>query len=95
MACESVEAKGRPYLTEGRLQVLEVGPGVIRATCCGDGAVHRLGWWRGRWGCSCPAGQFGRQCAHLVALRLICVEPLARSSMPAADASRAGAGRRA
>jgi hypothetical protein len=71
MPRESIEAKGRRYLTEGRLLVIEVGPRVIRATCRGDGAVHRLGWWRGRWGCSCPAGQFGRQCAHLAALRLV------------------------
>jgi len=27
MPRESIEAKGRRYLTEGRLQVLEVGPG--------------------------------------------------------------------
>jgi hypothetical protein len=90
MSRESAETKGRRYLTEGRLLVIEVGPGVIRATCCGDGAVHRLGWWRGRWGCSCPAGAFGRQCAHLVALRLMAVEPTA----PSADHWRVGAGRR-
>ncbi len=90
MSRESAEAKGRRYLTEGRLQVLELGPGVIRATCRGDGAVHRLGWWHGRWGCSCPAGTFGRQCAHLVALRLVAVEP----TFAAAGAWRAAAGRR-
>jgi hypothetical protein len=93
MSRESVETKGRRYLTEGRLQVLEVGPGVVRATCRGDGAVHRLGWWHGRWGCSCSAGQFGRQCAHLVALRLVVVDP--RSPVLAADASRAAARRTA
>jgi hypothetical protein len=83
MSRESVEAKGRRYLTEGRLQVLEVGPGVVRATCRGDGAVHRLGWWCGRWGCSCPAGTFRRRCAHLVALRLVVVDPGALSRFQA------------
>jgi hypothetical protein len=91
MTREGVEAKGRRYLAEGRLQVVEVGPGVVRALCRGDGTVHRLGWWRGRWGCSCPAGAFGRQCAHLVALRLVAVEP----TFAIADPWRARAGRTA
>jgi hypothetical protein len=91
MSRESVEAKGRRYLVEGRLQVVEVGPGLVRALCRGDGALHRLGWWRGRWGCSCPAGTFGRQCAHLVALRLVTIE----STSAVADARRPPAARTA
>jgi hypothetical protein len=75
MPYETIGAKGRRYLTEGRLLVIEVGPAVVHATCPGDGAVHRLGWWRGCWGCSCPAGRFGRQCAHLAALRLVVTDP--------------------
>jgi hypothetical protein len=49
---EGVQAKAARYLAQARLQVLEVGPGIVRATCRGDtGTAHRLGWWRGRWGC--------------------------------------------
>jgi hypothetical protein len=84
MTRESAADKGRRYLCEGRLQVLEVGPTVIRATCRGDGQVYRLGWWRGRWGCSCPAGStFRASCAHLQALRLVVVEPTERVPLTA------------
>jgi hypothetical protein len=98
-ARESVDQKARRYLAEGRLQVLEVGPAIVRATCRGDGAVYRLGWWRGRWGCQCPAsGQFRASCAHLVALRLVVVEPEgltpARMRAEQDEASRVRAGSR-
>ena len=74
---ESLQAKAARYLAEARLEVLEVGPAVVRADCCGDaGDVYRLGWWRGSWGCSCPAaGIFRRTCAHLTALRLVVPDP--------------------
>ncbi|HEX9343411.1 MAG TPA: hypothetical protein VF995_07340, partial [Actinomycetota bacterium] len=72
MPREPVEAKAIRYLTAGRLQVLEVTPQVVRAECAGStGELHRVGWWRGRWGCSCPAGRFSRTCCHLLALRLV------------------------
>lgn len=74
---EPLEVKAVRYLAEARLEVLEVGPGIVRAYCCGDaGDVYRLGWWRGSWGCSCPAaGTFRRTCAHLTALRLVVPDP--------------------
>lgn len=70
---EPLQVKAVRYLAEARLEVLEVGPTIVRAHCCGDaGNVYRLGWWRGSWGCSCPAaGIFRRTCAHLTALRLV------------------------
>jgi hypothetical protein len=75
-ARESLEAKAARLLAAGALTVLEVGPAVIRAHCQGDsGRAWRLGWYRGRWGCQCPAGQFGGACAHLRALRLVVAEP--------------------
>jgi hypothetical protein len=78
---EGVQAKAHRYLREARLQVLEVGPGIVQATCRGDtGTVHRLGWWRGRWGCSCPAAGFGRSCAHLAALHLVVPGPPAQEA---------------
>jgi hypothetical protein len=85
MTRESASAKARRYLCEGRLLVLEVGPTVVRATCRGDGQVYRCGWWRGRWGCTCPAaGTFRADCAHLLALRLVTVEPTGHPGLTAA-----------
>jgi hypothetical protein len=82
---ESADQKARRYLVEGRLQVLEVGPSIVRATCRGDGQVYRLGWWRGRWGCTCPAAcTFRASCAHLLALRLVVVEPRGTAGLTAA-----------
>ena len=40
---EDVRTKGLRYLAEGRLTIRDVGPGDIRATCKGDGAVHQVG----------------------------------------------------
>ena len=71
---ENAATKAARYLAEGRLAVVEVGPGVVRAYCRGDGRMYRLGWWRGRWGCSCPA--LTDRCAHLLALRLVVLEPI-------------------
>ena len=66
---EDVRSKGLRYLAESRLTIRDVGPGDIRATCKGDGAVYQVGWDRGRgWSCTCPA--FTR-CAHEVALGLV------------------------
>lgn len=77
MSSQTLHAKAARLLTAGRLRVLEVRPGeLVRALCHGDsGQTWRLGWWHGCWGCSCPAGQYGRACAHLMALRLIANDP--------------------
>ncbi len=65
---EGAEAKGRRYLTEGRLTVERVGD-VIEATCRGNGESYRLGHDGHAWWCSCPA--LSRRCAHLLALQLV------------------------
>lgn len=70
MPRENAEAKGRRYLTEGRLVVQYLAPGVIRAMCRGGGEVYRLGFERGGWYCECPALS---RCCHLVALQLVTV----------------------
>jgi uncharacterized Zn finger protein len=68
---ENADAKGRRYVSEGRLTVEEVGPDLVRATCKGSGRVHDCGWSRSLgWSCSCPS--IGR-CSHLVALMLVVV----------------------
>lgn len=99
MSRETATAKARRYLAEGRLTVLEVGPGIVRAVRSGDGQVYRLGWWRGEWGCTCPA--LRDQCCHLKALRLVCMRPddvdepgltPARLRLEQAEANRVRAG---
>jgi hypothetical protein len=74
---ENHQAKGRRYLTEGRVYLRSVGPDGIRATCRGQGQLYRLGWERGRgWWCDCPALT---RCAHLVALQLVAIAPNGRA----------------
>lgn len=72
MPRENAEAKGRRYLTEGRLLVRFAGPQGIRAICRGNGEFYRVGYERGGWWCTCPAK--GR-CSHLIALMLVTVRP--------------------
>jgi hypothetical protein len=64
---ESIDAKARRYLGEGRLRLGLVIEDEIQATCSG-GDVYELGVEAGTWWCSCPAR---RGCAHLAALRLV------------------------
>lgn len=66
---ESVEEKGRRYLTEGRLVVDGVIDDEVRARCRGR-ADYVLRLAGGHWSCSCPASS---RCAHLVALELVVV----------------------
>lgn len=66
---ERAAAKGRRYLTDGRLTIRAMDGRTIEATCRGDSGTHTLGWHAGGWWCSCPARR-GR-CSHLVALRLV------------------------
>lgn len=71
---ESADAKGRRYLTEGRLTVERVDGRLVYATCRGTDTSYRLGYDpRTRtWRCSCPARS---RCAHLVALQLVARRP--------------------
>ena len=67
---ENAAAKGRRYLTEGRVIVTAARAGhYVRAAIRGDGTVYRAGWDAGTWWCRCPART--DQCAHLAALRLV------------------------
>lgn len=68
------------FLRERRLNVVVVErDGMVVAFCRGDsGAEHTLGWRPdySRWGCTCEANRkFKRECAHLVALKMIVVRP--------------------
>jgi uncharacterized Zn finger protein len=75
MARESVEAKGRRYLTEGRLRVVLVDGERIEARVRGSEVEHSVGYQRGGWWCDCDAHWFGRRCSHLAALQLVTVWP--------------------
>lgn len=68
---ESVDAKARRYLGEGRLTVtrVEVDRALAHARCVGsDGAVYDLGVSPAGWFCSCPCFQ---RCSHVAALELV------------------------
>jgi uncharacterized Zn finger protein len=72
---ENVDAKGRRYLTEGRLRVAQIDSRTIEATCLGDGAeLYVLGYRAGRWWCNCAART---KCSHITALQLVTVRPIA------------------
>jgi hypothetical protein len=70
---ETVEKKAHRLLVAGRLVVSDVGEDRIRATCDGDHDRYDVVFERGYWSCSCPAR--GGGCSHLVALRLVTVQP--------------------
>ena len=68
---ENAVAKGRRYVSEGRLiiRALDEHGGTVQADVRGDGAIWSCGRdERGAWYCSCPAL---RRCAHLHALGLV------------------------
>jgi uncharacterized Zn finger protein len=68
---ETVVEKAHRYLVAGRLIVTHVGDDRIRAKCRG-GDTYRVGFDAGQWWCTCPARG---DCSHLVALRLVTVQP--------------------
>jgi uncharacterized Zn finger protein len=90
---EGAQAKGRRYLTEGRLTVTAVVGDHITAECRGSGEMHVLGHHpEAGWFCSCAVGP--TTCSHLVALQLVAVRRSApRESVPVfgppADLARA------
>jgi uncharacterized Zn finger protein len=70
---ESVEARGRRLLTEGRLTVEKVDRDLAIASCRGDsGEIYRLGFdpRRWMWCCTCPART---RSSHLIALMLVVI----------------------
>jgi uncharacterized Zn finger protein len=71
---EGAQAKARRYLSEGRVCVLYAQRDRVDALVRGDGHRWRCGYRDGAWGCACPART--DQCAHLVAVRLVCAPDL-------------------
>lgn len=78
MARETAATKAERYLTAGRVIVRRVDADVIESTIRGDSGVEwSCGWSPSSgWWCSCPSPSL--ECAHLRALRLVCVIPRAR-----------------
>jgi hypothetical protein len=71
-ARETVEAKARRYLTEGRLVVTRVLGDRVAAVCQGETGSYDLGHTPGRgWFCSCPVRT--DRCSHLAALWLVTI----------------------
>ena len=69
---ENAAAKGRRYLTEGRVVLTHVSAGQVSASIRGDGTIHLASYRNGLWSCTCEART--PNCSHLVALRL-CTAP--------------------
>jgi len=71
---ESIQDKGRRYLTEGRLMIEKVDPdtGWVIATCRGTDALYHLGFdpTVKQWRCGCPARG---ACAHIYSLRSVVI----------------------
>lgn len=68
MGRESVEAKARRYLNEGRVCVVHADEGYLEAFCRGAGEFYAVVYTREGWHCFCPSR--GR-CAHLAAVQLV------------------------
>jgi len=70
-AREGAQVKGRRYLTEARVCIVEASPGHVLAQVRGDGAFYVVSFDAGEWTCTCPAV---RSCSHLVGVKL-CTAP--------------------
>jgi uncharacterized Zn finger protein len=71
-AAEAVAGKAARLLAAGRVRVLEVRDGWVRATVAGDTGEHAVRRTpAGHWACSCSAGTHGRTCSHTSAVALV------------------------
>jgi uncharacterized Zn finger protein len=72
MSRESIQAKARRYLAEGRVVVTGVLGDQVTAVCQGETGAYDLGHAQGRgWWCTCPVRT--DNCSHLAALWLITI----------------------
>ena len=75
MPRESVAAKGRRLLVEGRMFVVAAGSQGLKARIRGDSGMYDLEFLHGVWRCSCDHKAVSTPCSHIVAGRLIYTEP--------------------
>jgi hypothetical protein len=89
MTRETIEAKARRYLGEGRLVVTHVLGDNVTAACQGETGTYDLGYTTGRgWWCSCPVRT--DRCCHLAALWLVTIrKPVCVVTQSAARPRRA------
>jgi hypothetical protein len=74
---ENSVAKGRRYVSEGRLVVRQLDGQTVQADVRGGGAIYSCGHDECGWYCNCAT--FTDNCCHLQALRLVvAVKPEAR-----------------
>ncbi len=76
---ENIRVKGRRLLIEGRLLVVHIDQERIIAFCRGSELIHKCGFERGSYFCSCPAKSL---CSHLVALQLVTRRPDGAATPP-------------
>lgn len=77
-AGDAVFARGEAYFTEGRVSIVDIGPGRMRARVSGDETWRVVLTGRGETiggECSCPACIDHGFCKHLVAVAFAEVEP--------------------
>ncbi|HEY9562659.1 MAG TPA: hypothetical protein VIR30_02715 [Nocardioides sp.] len=74
---ENAAAKGRRYLTEGRVVITHASAGRVDASIRGDGTIHLATYRHGTWSCTCEVRT--DRCSHLVALRLVTAPELPRT----------------
>ena len=91
MSAETVEAKARRYLTEGRLAVTYLVGDHVAAVVQGDHGSYDLGHdprRPGQWWCSCPVRT--DRCSHLAALMLVTIRHRAAEQATGPSLRRAG-----
>jgi hypothetical protein len=89
MTRETIEAKARRYLTEGRLVVTRVLGDEVTAVCMGETGAYDLGHAPGcGWWCSCPVRT--DRCSHLAALWLVTIRRQVAGQATGPSLRRAG-----
>jgi uncharacterized Zn finger protein len=70
---EDAAAKAKRYLGEGRVRIVSCDEeaGTILAQVRGSGAIYAAGHGAKSWSCDCPAKS--KNCAHILALKLVTV----------------------
>jgi hypothetical protein len=78
---ETVDAKARRLIADGRVTVVEVKPRRRLVTVQGDTGTHRVLWLHTQngWRCSCPSR--AEECSHTRAAHLAVLDRLPESAV--------------
>ena len=78
---ETVEAKARRLLADGRCQVRWATDEIVVAAVLGATALYEVRWSRlAGWSCSCP--EFRGRCSHIEAVRVVTMRPVGKLADP-------------